>query len=89
MSCKEKSGTSAVDSEHALSTFEVPPGFKIELIAVWLVLAGHEMGASGNQTTRLSMLKKLIEYAQNPANGIWIAPVGTVAKYIKGQKGLF
>lgn len=52
----------------------------------WLVLAGHEMGASGNQTTRLSMLKKLIEYAQNPANGIWIAPVGTVAKYIKGQK---
>lgn len=53
----------------------------------WLVLAGHEMGASGSQTTRLSMLKKLIEYAQNPANGIWIAPVGTVAKYIKGQKG--
>ena len=53
----------------------------------WLVLAGHEMGASGNQTTRLSMLKKLIEYAQNPANGIWIAPIGTVAKYIKGHKG--
>ncbi len=53
----------------------------------WLVLAGHEMGTSGNQTTRLSMMKKLIEYAQNPANGIWIAPVGTVAKYIKGQKG--
>jgi len=53
----------------------------------WLVLAGHEMGESGNQTTRLSMLKKLIEYAQNPANGIWIAPVGTVAKYIKEQKG--
>jgi len=53
----------------------------------WLVLAGHEMGASGNQTTRLSMLKKLIEYAQNLANGIWIAPVGTVAKYIKGKKG--
>lgn len=53
----------------------------------WLVLAGHEMGSSGSQTTRLSMLKKLIEYAQNPANGIWIAPVGTVVKYIKAQKG--
>jgi len=53
----------------------------------WLVLAGHEMGESGSQTTRLSMLKKLIEYAQNPANGIWIAPVGTVVKYIKGKKG--
>ena len=33
ISCKNKSGTSAVDPEHALSTFEVPPGFKIELIA--------------------------------------------------------
>ena len=52
----------------------------------WVVLAGHEMGDSGRQTTRLTMLKKLIEYAQNPANGIWIAPVGTVAKYIKDQK---
>lgn len=52
----------------------------------WLVLAGHEMGTSGNQTTRLSMLEKLIEYSQDPKNGIWIAPVGTVAKYIKNQK---
>ncbi|WP_221406366.1 polysaccharide deacetylase family protein [Daejeonella rubra] len=51
----------------------------------WLVLAGHEMGTSGNQTTRLSMLKKLIEYSQDPKNGIWIAPVGTIAKYIKSQ----
>ena len=52
----------------------------------WLVLAGHEMGTSGNQTTRLSMLAKLIEYSQDPKNGIWIAPVGTVARYVKGQK---
>ena len=53
----------------------------------WLVLAGHEMNDSGNQTTRLSMLKKLIEYAQDPANGIWLAPVGTVAKYVKKEIG--
>jgi hypothetical protein len=52
----------------------------------WLVLAGHEMGDSGEQTTRLSMLKKLIEYAQDPANGIWIAPMGTVAKYVKDHR---
>lgn len=52
----------------------------------WLVLAGHETGDSGLQTTRLSMLKRLIEYAQDPANGIWIAPVGTVAKYIQEQR---
>ena len=52
----------------------------------WLVLAGHEMGDSGSQTTRLSMLKSLIEYAQDPGHGIWLAPVGTVAKYIQQKK---
>lgn len=52
----------------------------------WLVLAGHEMGETGSQTTRLTMLRNLIKYAQDPTNGIWIAPVGTVAKYIQSQK---
>ena len=52
----------------------------------WLVLAGHEMNETGTQTTRLSMLKKLLEYAQDPSHGIWIAPVGTVATYIKAQR---
>lgn len=53
----------------------------------WLVLAGHEMAEGGNQTTRLSMLKQLLAYAKDPANGIWIAPVGEVAKYV-GEKRL-
>lgn len=52
----------------------------------WLVLAGHEMGAPGPQTTRLTMLRKLLAYANDPANGIWIAPAGTVAKYIQKQR---
>jgi len=52
----------------------------------WLVLAGHEMNESGSQTTRLSMLKRLLEYAKDPSNGIWIAPIGTVAKYVRDQR---
>ena len=52
----------------------------------WVVLAGHEMGASGPQTTRLAMLRKLLAYARDPANGIWLAPVGTVAKYVEQHK---
>jgi peptidoglycan/xylan/chitin deacetylase (PgdA/CDA1 family) len=52
----------------------------------WLVLAGHEVGEAGNQTTRIAMLKKLCEYAQNPANGVWIAPIGTVAKYVREKR---
>ncbi|GAA4448636.1 polysaccharide deacetylase family protein [Nibrella saemangeumensis] len=49
----------------------------------WVVLAGHEIGESGNQTTRVAMLKQLCEYANNPANGVWLAPIGTVAAYIQ------
>ncbi len=52
----------------------------------WLVLAGHEMGESGTQTTRLSMLKKLMEYAKDPANEVWIAPAGVVAKYVQQHR---
>lgn len=53
----------------------------------WLVLAGHEINRGGNQTTRVSMLEKLLPYASDPANRIWLAPVGTVAKYVRQQRG--
>ena len=49
----------------------------------WLVLAGHEIGDSGRQTTQFTMLKQLAEYVNNPKNGIWVAPMGTVAKYVQ------
>lgn len=52
----------------------------------WVVLAGHEMGEEGRQTTRLAMLRQLIAYAQDPANGIWLAPVGTVARHVAQQQ---
>ncbi|MEQ8535103.1 MAG: polysaccharide deacetylase family protein [Imperialibacter sp.] len=52
----------------------------------WLVLAGHEMGEGGDQTTRLVMLEKLLQYAADPANGIWLAPVGTVANYVASKR---
>ena len=53
---------------------------------LWVVLAGHEMNKSGNQTTRLEMLEKLMQYANDPKNEIWLAPVGTVAKYVQTQR---
>ncbi|MGZ8558012.1 MAG: polysaccharide deacetylase family protein [Chitinophagaceae bacterium] len=48
----------------------------------WIVLAGHAMGEGGVQTTRLTMLRKLIAYGRDPGNKLWIAPVGTIATYI-------
>jgi len=55
---------------------------------LWLVFGGHEINKEGNQTTRVETLHKLIEYVQNPANGIWLQPVGTVTQYIKDQRGI-
>jgi peptidoglycan/xylan/chitin deacetylase (PgdA/CDA1 family) len=53
---------------------------------LWVVLAGHEMNKDGAQTTRLAMLEKLCAYANDAANGVWIAPVGTVAKYVQAHR---
>jgi peptidoglycan-N-acetylglucosamine deacetylase len=52
----------------------------------WLVLAGHEIGAGGRQTTRTAMLEKLLPHARDRANGLWLAPVGTVTKYVRDQR---
>jgi peptidoglycan/xylan/chitin deacetylase (PgdA/CDA1 family) len=52
----------------------------------WVVLAGHEMADRGGQTTELSMLDELLRYATDPANGVWIAPVGTVAEYVRARR---
>jgi peptidoglycan/xylan/chitin deacetylase (PgdA/CDA1 family) len=49
----------------------------------WVVLGGHEIGEGGRQTTRVAMLRKLLPYARDPANRLWLAPVGTVAKHVK------
>ena len=53
---------------------------------LWSVLGGHEVGEAGFQTTRVDMLRQLLAHAQDPANGIWLAPVGTVAQYIGAQR---
>jgi peptidoglycan/xylan/chitin deacetylase (PgdA/CDA1 family) len=52
----------------------------------WVVLAGHDIGQDGSQTTRVAMLEKLMSYANDPANKIWIAPVGTIAKQIRERR---
>jgi peptidoglycan-N-acetylglucosamine deacetylase len=53
----------------------------------WLVLAGHEIGKPGLQTTQAAVLDQFLRYATDPANGIWIDTVQTVGKYIRAQRG--
>lgn len=52
----------------------------------WLVLAGHEIGPGGAQTTRVAMLERLLPYLRDSRNGFWLAPVGTVAAYVEEQR---
>lgn len=49
----------------------------------WLVLAGHEMNDSGNQTSLLQTIDAICKYATDPANGVWIDNVRNVAEYIE------
>lgn len=48
----------------------------------WLVLAGHDIGVDGRQTTRIAMLDELLAYVKQPASGIWLATVADAADHI-------
>jgi peptidoglycan/xylan/chitin deacetylase (PgdA/CDA1 family) len=52
----------------------------------WLIFCGHEIGKQGRQTTRSSTLKAICEYAQDPANNLWLDTVQTVTRYIRKQR---
>jgi peptidoglycan/xylan/chitin deacetylase (PgdA/CDA1 family) len=49
----------------------------------WIIFGGHEMDEGGYQTTKLETLRKLLNYANDPANKVWIQPVSTVEKHLK------
>jgi hypothetical protein len=55
---------------------------------LWLVFGGHEINKSGDQTSRVDTIRKLVEYAKDPANGIWLEPVGAVGEYVKNGRGI-
>ena len=48
---------------------------------LWLVLAGHDIGKKGRQTTETKMLHKLFKYLEDQPE-IWVAPVGEISKYV-------
>ena len=52
----------------------------------WLVLAGHEIGKAGNQTTEAAVLEQFLKYAKDPGNGIWLNTVDTIARHIQTKR---
>jgi hypothetical protein len=53
----------------------------------WLILAGHEVGKAGPQSTDTDALREVWRYAQNPANGIWTGTVAEISGYMAKQRG--
>lgn len=52
----------------------------------WLILAGHDTDKpESTLNTDGQFLRDLAAYAKDPANGVWIAPIGTIAQYVKEQ----
>jgi hypothetical protein len=52
---------------------------------LWLVLAGHDIGPKGRQTTEIKMLNKLFKYLSKQ-DDIWVAPVGEISSYIQTKR---
>ena len=52
----------------------------------WLVFAGHEIGKPGPQTTQAAVLENFLRYAKDPANGIWLDTVETIAGYVQKHR---
>jgi hypothetical protein len=52
----------------------------------WLVLAGHDIGEDGRQTTRVRTLDRLLGAAMAPESGIWVAPIGEVATHLQARR---
>ena len=49
----------------------------------WLILVGHQIKETGEQTTFISVLEKLCNYFQDSVNGVWIDTVENIARYTK------
>ena len=52
----------------------------------WLVFAGHEIGSPAYQTTETAALEQFLKYVKDPANGVWLDSVESVAKYVQDQR---
>jgi len=48
----------------------------------WLVLVGHDIGPRRFQSVEAEILLETCQYANDPATGLWLAPVADVARHV-------
>lgn len=54
----------------------------------WVVFAGHEIGKPGYQTTEIETLERFLQFAKDPANGVWLDTVANIAAYVQKNRGM-
>lgn len=52
----------------------------------WLIMVGHEIGTKAFQTTDTIALEKLVAFAKDPTNGVWLDTVANIAQYVMKQR---
>jgi peptidoglycan-N-acetylglucosamine deacetylase len=48
----------------------------------WIIMVGHEIGSKAFQTTDTGALEKLVSYADDSKNGVWLDTVANIATYV-------
>jgi peptidoglycan-N-acetylglucosamine deacetylase len=78
--------TMGIDSDGL--TFEQMKALTVDAAArgAWVVFAGHDIGQSGRQVTLAAALEQFFDYAQDPANGVWLDTVSAVARYVRARQ---
>ncbi len=54
----------------------------------WFIVAGHEVDQGGKYSTSSKTIERLIQYAQDPKNKIWVDTVSNIAEYVKKNRGI-
>ena len=53
----------------------------------WLILVGHEISQGENETSSLSTIEAICNYAMDPSNGIWVDNIHNIASYVREKRG--
>ena len=53
----------------------------------WLIFAGHEIGSLHEKSVSGDTLDGVCDYANDPANGLWIDTAANVAAFIRARTG--
>ncbi|MEJ5369136.1 MAG: polysaccharide deacetylase family protein [Bryobacteraceae bacterium] len=85
---------SAFDLSQAMGTpfDDMPPEDVLKMVKAaaaegrWIILVGHDIGPRRFQSVDSAAIEAVVNFAKDPANGIWLETAGAVAKYLRDRR---